>query len=304
MTQQNLQNILNISKQSQQFNEDSEVEEQEQIRERLRMLELEESLILDLIKEMRIRDELLTRFKKEKVKEPKENEESKNLKKKKVNMNNPSNNTPYLQGFPPGGVPYSLMGMPLPYAPQRMQQPNSLVSPSGSFFSKAVVENPSIINPVNSSQQHHTNSSSIIYNSESDGCEYEDQPNRTPLLHTPGYQRLSSSLSHAPNSLPTSLNKLSISMERNTTLSDGEGGGDNNFQCFNCGEKGHMFLNCPHHGLAVSRASCFKCGRVGHLSKNCTYEDNRICFLCGSKGHITRNCPMKKEAEKGGNGDM
>eukprot|EP00770_Monocercomonoides_exilis_P001599 MONOS_1589.1-p1 / transcript=MONOS_1589.1 / gene=MONOS_1589 / organism=Monocercomonoides_exilis_PA203 / gene_product=Serine / transcript_product=Serine / location=Mono_scaffold00028:145991-151033(-) / protein_length=1623 / sequence_SO=supercontig / SO=protein_coding / is_pseudo=false len=71
-------------------------------------------------------------------------------------------------------------------------------------------------------------------------------------------------------------------------------------RCYHCGQKGHMFIHCPHHNkeLFISRHSCFRCGRMGHSSKECTFQDTRVCFVCGMRGHISKDCPVTKSAKK------
>uniref|UniRef100_A0A0E0MGI7 CCHC-type domain-containing protein n=1 Tax=Oryza punctata TaxID=4537 RepID=A0A0E0MGI7_ORYPU len=58
--------------------------------------------------------------------------------------------------------------------------------------------------------------------------------------------------------------------------------------CFNCGEEGHVAVNCP---MEKRKKPCFVCGLFGHNSKQCTQGQD--CFICKKGGHIAKDCPEK-----------
>uniref|UniRef100_J3N952 CCHC-type domain-containing protein n=1 Tax=Oryza brachyantha TaxID=4533 RepID=J3N952_ORYBR len=58
--------------------------------------------------------------------------------------------------------------------------------------------------------------------------------------------------------------------------------------CFNCGEEGHVAVNCP---IEKRKKPCFVCGLFGHNSKQCTQGQD--CFICKKGGHIAKECPEK-----------
>ncbi|KAL5204420.1 hypothetical protein ABZP36_009291 [Zizania latifolia] len=58
--------------------------------------------------------------------------------------------------------------------------------------------------------------------------------------------------------------------------------------CFNCGEEGHVAVNCP---MEKRKKPCFVCGLFGHNAKQCTQGQD--CFICKKGGHIAKDCPEK-----------
>ncbi|XP_037958018.1 uncharacterized protein LOC119687677 [Teleopsis dalmanni] len=44
-------------------------------------------------------------------------------------------------------------------------------------------------------------------------------------------------------------------------------------KCYNCGEKGHLSMNCKNKNRGTK---CFKCNQYGHISKNCEQAENKI----------------------------
>lgn len=58
--------------------------------------------------------------------------------------------------------------------------------------------------------------------------------------------------------------------------------------CFNCGEEGHVAVNCP---MEKRKKPCFVCGLFGHNAKQCTQGQD--CFICKKGGHMAKDCPDK-----------
>lgn len=58
--------------------------------------------------------------------------------------------------------------------------------------------------------------------------------------------------------------------------------------CYNCGEEGHMTMNCTS---ARRKKPCFVCGSLEHNAKQCT--KGRDCFICKKEGHRAKDCPEK-----------
>ncbi|KAF9676307.1 hypothetical protein SADUNF_Sadunf09G0125200 [Salix dunnii] len=59
--------------------------------------------------------------------------------------------------------------------------------------------------------------------------------------------------------------------------------------CFNCGEEGHMTVNCPTFTKKIK--PCFVCGSLEHGAKQCTKGHD--CFICKESGHHAKDCPQK-----------
>uniref|UniRef100_A0A2P2KFL2 CCHC-type domain-containing protein n=2 Tax=Rhizophora mucronata TaxID=61149 RepID=A0A2P2KFL2_RHIMU len=62
--------------------------------------------------------------------------------------------------------------------------------------------------------------------------------------------------------------------------------------CYNCGEEGHMAVNCP--SLQKKKKPCFVCGSLEHNAKEC--KKGRVCFICQKGGHQAKDCPEKNKA--------
>ncbi|KAJ6671703.1 ZINC KNUCKLE (CCHC-TYPE) FAMILY PROTEIN [Salix viminalis] len=59
--------------------------------------------------------------------------------------------------------------------------------------------------------------------------------------------------------------------------------------CYNCGEEGHMTVNCPTFTKKIK--PCFVCGSLEHGAKQCTKGQD--CFICKESGHRAKDCPQK-----------
>ena len=62
------------------------------------------------------------------------------------------------------------------------------------------------------------------------------------------------------------------------------------YKCFNCGEVGHINVNCPYENIIY----CLKCNRKGHEEINCPYTK---CFKCNKFGHKNFQCHNKINKE-------
>ena len=60
-----------------------------------------------------------------------------------------------------------------------------------------------------------------------------------------------------------------------------------NYKCTNCGEIGHMSLDCPYDNIIY----CLKCNKKGHEEKDCIFLK---CFKCNKFGHRNFECPIKE----------
>ncbi|CAH9134507.1 unnamed protein product [Cuscuta epithymum] len=58
--------------------------------------------------------------------------------------------------------------------------------------------------------------------------------------------------------------------------------------CYNCGEEGHMSVNCT---AARRKKPCFLCGSLEHNIKQC--KKGKDCFICKKEGHRAKDCPEK-----------
>ncbi|KAL5763626.1 hypothetical protein ACOSQ2_016220 [Xanthoceras sorbifolium] len=59
--------------------------------------------------------------------------------------------------------------------------------------------------------------------------------------------------------------------------------------CFNCGEEGHMAVNCT--SALKRKKPCFVCGSFDHGAKQCSKGQD--CFICKKGGHRAKDCPEK-----------
>ncbi|GLT60960.1 hypothetical protein SLA2020_336980 [Shorea laevis] len=63
--------------------------------------------------------------------------------------------------------------------------------------------------------------------------------------------------------------------------------------CYNCGEGGHMAVNCP--SASKRKKPCFVCGSLDHGARNCSKAQD--CFICKKSGHRAKNCPDKYKSD-------
>ncbi|WCJ40207.1 zinc knuckle (CCHC-type) family protein [Euphorbia peplus] len=62
--------------------------------------------------------------------------------------------------------------------------------------------------------------------------------------------------------------------------------------CYNCGEDGHMAVNCP--SFQQKKRPCFLCGSLEHGFRQCSKE--RVCSICKTPGHRPKKCPEKHKS--------
>ncbi|OVA00861.1 zinc finger protein [Macleaya cordata] len=58
--------------------------------------------------------------------------------------------------------------------------------------------------------------------------------------------------------------------------------------CYNCGEEGHMAINCT---LKKRKKPCFVCGSFEHGARQC--KQGQDCYICKKTGHRAKKCPEK-----------
>ncbi|XP_010535774.1 PREDICTED: protein AIR1 [Tarenaya hassleriana] len=90
-----------------------------------------------------------------------------------------------------------------------------------------------------------------------------------------------------PNAGETSNNMVLRKLLRGPRYFDAPDGGWES--CFNCGEQGHMTINCP--SLTKRKKPCFVCGSLEHGVKQCAKAQD--CYICKQSGHRAKDCPEK-----------
>ncbi|GKU93698.1 hypothetical protein SLEP1_g7272 [Rubroshorea leprosula] len=63
--------------------------------------------------------------------------------------------------------------------------------------------------------------------------------------------------------------------------------------CYNCGEGGHMAVNCP--SASKRKKPCFVCGSLDHGARKCSKAQD--CFICKKSGHRAKDCPDKYKSD-------
>ncbi|XWS42868.1 hypothetical protein CRYUN_Cryun16bG0051600 [Craigia yunnanensis] len=62
--------------------------------------------------------------------------------------------------------------------------------------------------------------------------------------------------------------------------------------CYNCGEEGHMAVNCT--SASKRKKPCFVCGSLDHGARQCSKA--QACFICKQSGHRAKDCPDKHKS--------
>ncbi|XVF06887.1 hypothetical protein REPUB_Repub06bG0089900 [Reevesia pubescens] len=62
--------------------------------------------------------------------------------------------------------------------------------------------------------------------------------------------------------------------------------------CYNCGEEGHMAVNCK--SASKRKKPCFVCGSLDHGVRQCSKAQD--CFICKKSGHRAKDCPDKHKS--------
>jgi hypothetical protein len=219
-------------------NTSTQNETQKLILQRLKMLELEESLIMGLMKEMKIKNQLLFHSLSFSPQTPLESEKENGQKKKErkkpsfkkdkdVDQQISSNFT----------LPFSVQS---PFSSSLSSLSNQSFD---SFNSIPISLSPSSSSKASKPTSRHVMIDNIMYNADADGCVYEDQPNHFPLLPTPSYKHLKSSLLTSDILLPDQTSpRFDSNVMGGKTIELEQLNSGNNYQCFNCGEKGHVYV--------------------------------------------------------------
>ncbi|XVE90444.1 hypothetical protein DITRI_Ditri20bG0078200 [Diplodiscus trichospermus] len=62
--------------------------------------------------------------------------------------------------------------------------------------------------------------------------------------------------------------------------------------CYNCGEEGHMAVNCK--SASKRKKPCFICGSLDHGARQCSKAQE--CFICKKSGHRAKDCLEKHKS--------
>ncbi|KAI9195946.1 hypothetical protein LWI28_019636 [Acer negundo] len=93
-----------------------------------------------------------------------------------------------------------------------------------------------------------------------------------------------------PNSVEVSDNEVLRKLLRGPRYFDSP---DSNWQtCYNCGEEGHMAVNCP--SASRRKKPCFVCGNFDHGARQCSKAQN--CYICKKSGHRAKDCLEKHKS--------
>jgi hypothetical protein len=207
-------------------------ETQKLILQRLKMLELEEALIIGLMKEMKIRDQLLLHSLS--LSKPTSSENGKGDKKKERKKQSLKKDKDIEQQTLPTSTNFI---PPFPVQSPFSSGSSTLSNQSFNSFNSAPLSlSPSSATKSIKPSSRHVMIDNIMYNADTDGCVYEDQPNHFPILPTPSYKHFKSSLITSDVPPP---NQTSPGFDSNIMggklIEVEQLNSSNHYQCFNCG---------------------------------------------------------------------
>lgn len=126
----------------------------------------------------------------------------------------------------------------------------------------------------------------VIFEDDESAAECVNKMNEQTLEGRVIRVSISSSSSSGRKSLDASGGSGGGSMRRNDTRYWDR---DISTKCHQCGEVGHIAINCPNEERL---RACNLCAQLGHDMWSCPMKC--VCFNCGVPGHQSRDCPHRR----------